>query len=254
MHPMPFFILFAIMASCVSAQPPKADDPNNIIVLLDLSDRLLVKDQIQRDKEILKASYSIFEKKVRKSFYINSKNLFMVRIAFQKRSPLYYEDINKYFYINMGSILPALRHKEEADRRQKFMSALDSLYVRAVFSTKRNDYCGADIARYFRDDLPNDITQGAGKRTYLVIVTDGYMFIEGKQHEMADKWIPVNKKFDNCNAIVMEIGLKDMADEYDRLKEIWTQWLNEMGITNVFFTKKDMINKDIESLNKFIPF
>lgn len=225
--------------------------PDNIIILLDLSDRLLAENQVSRDKQIMQTIYSYFEKKVHKSLYIDSKDRFMVQIAYQKKTPFDVEKIENDFYINIGEIPVPVRKKEEPDRKTRFLSSLESLYSKAVFSTNKNDYLGADIERYFRDDLANDL-KDEGFNNYVVVLTDGYMFIQGKQVEMVKHLIDVQKKFDNLKVVIMEVAPKDIDGEFDRLKNLWVNWLNAMGIKNILFLKKDMLNKNLESLTTFL--
>jgi hypothetical protein len=83
----------------VKTSKPRAK--SNYIILLDLSDRLIVQDnQPERDKQIIKDLYSLFEQRVKKDLYIKSRDeikvvarqadhkgfVFTVRAAGKKRS------------------------------------------------------------------------------------------------------------------------------------------------------------------------
>src|SRR6478736_6375844 len=87
------FILFLIalliallLFSCKLPKPElkknKARVKNNYIILLDLSDRLIVQDnQPERDKQIVKNLYTLFEEKVKRELYIKSRDEIKVVIA-----------------------------------------------------------------------------------------------------------------------------------------------------------------------------
>jgi hypothetical protein len=247
------FISFAI-SSIAAPQVPKRDSVYNIIVLLDLSDRILAKDQIYRDKQILHAIYTTFEKKIQKSFYFKSKDAFTVQIAYQKGFPLPVEDIENGFYFNMNEKSLVEKSRDTLVRRRQFETNLDSLYSKAVFSNKKSDYRGADIQRYFNDDLSNDIKQGDSVKNFLIILTDGYMYIEGKIAESAESFIPVNKRFPGLHVILMEADPKPKDGENDRLHVVWQEWLRHMEITDFIFVKKDQLQKNIQSLKNFFGF
>src|SRR6185295_4805906 len=70
-------LLFA--GGCTLPAPEKktadARVKQNLIVLLDLSDRLILQaDQPERDKEIIRELYTLFEEKVKKEMYIKSRD------------------------------------------------------------------------------------------------------------------------------------------------------------------------------------
>ena len=58
--------------------------PQNYIVVLDLSDRLLNPNQAARDKAIIMSVFEKFEKAVKAKMFINSKDRFRISIAPQQ--------------------------------------------------------------------------------------------------------------------------------------------------------------------------
>jgi hypothetical protein len=68
-----FIALISFLISCKDRRQHKAQEsPNptwNIIIVLDLSDRILVKHQADIDKELINFIYSQFEQKVKKRIY-----------------------------------------------------------------------------------------------------------------------------------------------------------------------------------------
>src|SRR5258705_8838352 len=133
---------------------------NNYIILLDLSDRLIVQDnQPERDKQIIKNLYSLFEEKVKKELYIKSRDEFKVVIAPQLGARMNRNVLEDRLYVNMGNLNPTERKPREEERRKNFYANLDTLYQDAVFSHKPEDYYGADIWKYFYEDLKIDYSR-----------------------------------------------------------------------------------------------
>src|ERR1043166_6876682 len=100
-------IVTLTMAACKLPSPEKKNVQRikyNFIVLLDLSDRLIVQqNQPERDKEIIKSLYGLFEKKVRKDLYIKSRDELKVVIAPQIGSSVKRDVFEDRLYINMQS-------------------------------------------------------------------------------------------------------------------------------------------------------
>ena len=70
-------VMLFLAVGCKLPSPDKKKSEvrvnHNYIILLDLSDRLIVQqNQPERDKEIIRDLYSLFEEKVRKELYIKS--------------------------------------------------------------------------------------------------------------------------------------------------------------------------------------
>src|SRR5260221_2615095 len=97
-------MVFAL-GSCKLPSPEKKNVPrikHNFIVLLDLSDRLIVQqNQPERDKQIIKSLYGLFEEKVRKDLYIRSRDEIKVVIAPQIGSGVNSDVIEARFSIHM---------------------------------------------------------------------------------------------------------------------------------------------------------
>ena len=61
------------------------------------------------------------------------------------------------------------------------MANLDSLYNEAEYSKTPEDYHGADIWKYFYEDLKVDYSKDTLTQNYLFILTDGYPIVGKKQ-------------------------------------------------------------------------
>jgi hypothetical protein len=245
-------IVFSLMlGACQSPQPVKKTPTikNNFIILVDLSDRLIVEnDQPLRDKEIIKSIYTLFEQKVKKDLYIKSRDEIKVVIAPQKGSGIQNEIYEDKLYVNMEIIKNVFRRPKEQERRTSFFKTLDDLYQKAIFSSIPKNYYGADIWKYFYEDLKGDISKDPQAKNYLFILTDGYPIV-GKDLQ---KLQPVRSSFPDLNVILLEGSPRDKDMEWDRLMDMWAKWFDSMNIKKYTFVKRKAITKIEEQIKSIV--
>ena len=251
---IPILLACSVMLifSCNVPRPKDANQlriKNNFIVLLDLSDRIIIQpDQPERDKEIIQHIYKIFEQNVKKDLYIKSREEIKVVIAPQKGTNLPAEDIEDRLYINMDNINIVMRKSKEAERRMNFMADLDTLYQKALFSVDPADYYGADIWKYFYEDLKYDYVSDSLTRNYLFILTDGYPIV-GKN---PNKLQPIHSRFPNLNVVIVEAAPREKDLEWDRIMERWGEWFNEISIPEYTIIKRKAITKEKEMIEEIV--
>jgi hypothetical protein len=248
---IPIAIILLSFMACQAPPPVKKSltVKHNYIILLDLSDRLIVQpEQAERDKEIVKAIYQMFEEQVKKDLYIKSRDEIKVVIAPQKGSGLRTDIFEDELYVNMASIKKVLRRPKEAERREKFNNALDDLYTKAVFSNVPEDYYGADIWKYFYEDLNADLSRDTLTKNYLIILTDGYPIV-GKD---LSKLQPVKDKYPDLDIILMEVSPREKDMEWDHIMEMWKTWFDSMNIENYTFIKRKAISKELEQVKEIV--
>lgn len=234
---------------------PKYKKHNNYIILLDLSDRIIKKeDQPERDSTLIRMIYENFEQKIKKDFlYIKSKEQIKVVIAPQKESPINISKYEKELYLNIDGLhLLKDAKAKESFRKEAFMKNISNLYKEALFSKNPDSYKGADIWKYFDEDLEKDIVKDTNYVNHIFILTDGYMFINQKQKEMATVLLPVNKKFNNLDVILLEATPKDIDYEWEKMQKRWRVWFNNMNITRCAFEKYSNITQVRDNINAFI--
>ncbi len=240
------------MHACNMPKPPETKtikEKHNYIILLDLSDRIIVQpDQPARDKEIIKHIYSLFEDKVRKDLYIKSRDEIKVVIAPQPGSGLPYDVYEERLYVNMESINNFQRRKGEELRRNAFYANLDSLYTKAEFSKIPAEYYGADIWKYFYEDLNGDYSADTMTTNFLIILTDGYPIV-GKDKA---KLQPVKHRFPGLKVILVEAAPREKDMEWDHILEMWSQWFKETGINDYILIKRKAISKEKEQITDII--
>lgn len=253
---LPKYLLCSLLlihwSACVEPPPPKVEIRHNYIILLDLSDRIIKeKDQVDRDKELIKNLYGVFEQKVRQQLYIRSKDCIRVVIAPQAGSPVHNEDLENRLYVNMGTIPLKDRKPKEAERRDQFAAAVDDLYNQADFSQRPGDFKGADIVRYFDQDIKNDLISDPDTRNYVFLITDGYMYVSGKQASLSG-WRTLPRRYANLSVMLLELDPLDRDGEWDQMQSAWKKWLQGMQIHNIAFEKRSALKKIAENIGKFI--
>ena len=247
-------LVLLMLAGCKMPTPPEkknkeASVKHNYIILLDLSDRLIVQDnQPERDKEIIRTLYNMFEDKVKKELYIKSQDEIKVVMAPQRGSGLKRDVFEDRLYINMENVDNVFKRAKEEERKEEFYANLDTLYTKAVFSESRDDYYGADIWKYFYEDLKNDYVKDENAENYLFILTDGYPIVGQK----SNKLLEVKNKFPGLNIVLLEAAPRDKDMEWDRIMVVWEQWFNKIGIENYTLIKRGSITKELEQIKDIV--
>jgi hypothetical protein len=245
-------VVLMLLASCMPPQEEKEISipvKHNYIILLDLSDRLIVQDnQPERDKELIRHLYTLFEERVRKHLYLRSREEIRVVIAHQRGAGLQNEVYEDSLYIDMDNVPAVLRRKKEAERREIFFNNLDRLYDQAVFSDKPKEYYGADIWKYFYEDLKVDYVNDTLAQNYLFLFTDGYPIV-GKD---LSKLQPVKEDYPDLRIILIEAAPRDKDMEWDRVMELWEDWFDSMNIGDYEFVKRMALSKEKDLLREIL--
>ncbi len=262
--------------------PPK----DNYIVLLDLSDRILFNNQQQvpKDLSVINSIFAVFKSKLGikdpTHLYYTVNDKLKVLIAPQKTTPKSLYDMVGSLRIELASEQPDKKAGLIDSAEKNFNSTLPLIYKQAVIGNNSNAYSGADIWKYFNEDLDDDLEKDA--QNTLFIITDGYMDLEKTEERPAQNnrfascsqimnalkkypdWenkftegdygiLPIKKKFSNLRVVLLQVNPKDeWSGEYSLLTKIWGKWFNEMGITTYRFIKDDNINEVRESVEKFM--
>ncbi len=268
-------LLLILISSCGNkSELEKKPVSRNVIILLDLSDRILLENQIARDKSTINAIFQTYLNSIKDTIVAYDKEFnrisdkFSVRIAYQKNIPYdkqHFENILQFDFARKDANNAKFILQEFP---KQLSTELDNLYNAAKFSDNSKDYHGADIWKFFSEDLDNLISDDDNSINYLFIITDGYLYFENYKEnikqtnrrpdmqflselrnknweEKFDKedWglIPLNKQFPNLKVCVLEIAPNDFWNEFDLLKKVWSKWLTEMGIdrNNIYFSKSE---------------
>jgi len=276
-------IIIALLISSCSIEKSSTvieKQPENYVILLDLSDRLLNNGQAEQDIELICHLFDKFESTVRDNLIINSKDKFRVVIAPQEKMNINKSQMESLFYLDMSKINIAEKRKNLEKFKENIKNSLNKLYAEALCNkTKTSDFQGAHIWRYFNDYLPGDIEKDDKNR--LFILSDGYLdfepgsitkimgekssssaflnMVRGKANwrEIIEKKdygiIAVDKPFDSLSVCLMEIYPKYAnLDETDMIQLVWKRWLSEMNIKEMNFIPHASIPKMKGQIDNFL--
>ena len=247
-------LLLILLFSIIACEGPPAkkrtiQPKHNYIVLLDLSDRLIVQaNQPERDKELISYIYSEFEERVKKSLYIKSRDEIKVVVAPQRGANLRQDVFEDRLYIDMEDVKMINRKKNEEERREHFFANIDSLYKEAMFSKTPEDYHGADIWKYFYEDLKVDYSTDTLTENYLFIITDGYPIVGKQQVKLQD----VKDQFPDLHIVLLEASPREKDMEWDRVMTIWEDWFDQIEIEQYTMIKRGAISKEMEQIERII--
>ena len=262
--------------------PPK----DNYIVLLDLSDRILKDNQHQvaKDLTIIKTIYALFKSNLNRKdpshLYYALNDKLKVLIAPQKTTPgKLYEEAG-LLRVELSSEQPEKKAKLVDETEKTFNMVLPDVYRQALVSKNSSGYTGADIWKYFNEDLADDLDKDS--QNTLFIVTDGYLDFEKTEERPVlnnrftscariinslknyPDWnlrfekenyglMPVSKKFPKLKVVLLQINPgQEWPGEYTLLTRIWGKWFTEMSIDSFRFIKNDNSNEVKESIEKFM--
>jgi hypothetical protein len=223
-------LLLLLISSCnVPPTVQKAVRPTvNVMILLDLSDRLIEQDgQSSRDKELVNHICSEMANIIRDNNGVDrSKETIKIQIAYQDSIPYSTRQFSDSLYFKMSKEvrggIPAVRKI----LLERFSRNLDQLYKAAVFSKIPTDYSGANISRYFIQDLNNDIKRDSMTTNLLFILTDGYVVVGQDNNLMLD----VHNTFPELKVMVLEIAPRNENYESERIQQSWDNWFAKMAV------------------------
>jgi hypothetical protein len=267
--------LFIISASSCKPEPAPVRQNTNYSVLLDLSDRLVNKDQSQKDIAAIQLIFAKFKADAAKDLYIGSRNIFQVRIIPQRYPVI---DVSKFeglLTLNLNTITVNQKAKAIVDFEKQLISNCNALYKTATVGNNPSDYFGVDIWAYLNDNS-RSLTKVADVNN-LYIITDGYFDFESSSHVLNKGNRYTNTQFmnslkgldwqqnariknmglvpiklsNNCSYTVVGIRSKSPNDpmEISKLKYFWSLWIKESANRSCSFVDNTSISAMSSQLN-----
>lgn len=271
-------ILSLVLTSCVQTENKIERKPLNYTILLDLSDRVLTLEQLDKDFSLIETAFKSFEKHAKRNLILTSKDRFSIKIIPQKNSNLSagtYEDV---LHIYLDELDIKDKNKTLVSISKALNTTLNTLKKEAVYSSKSTDYFGVDIWAYLHDN-GIELSKASYDNTVLVL-TDGYFDFESQAHVIHNKnqytstrflkelngtnWeqlaetknyglLPI-KLEKNTKWIVAGIAGKKADDilQTEKIMYIWKKWLKQSGVMASQFilngSKTDMSSTLLEHL------
>ncbi len=252
----------------------QANKPENTVILLDLSDRLLIPNQGSRDTALILEAWRTFEKKAKARLIVTCRNRFSIVLAPQENTPPELLNIQQTLSFDLGSIPPTQKLKALQNFSTTFQAKIARLYRLAIRGKLSSDYPGADIWRYFNEQLHLDASTEYQNK--LIVLTDGYFDFEHSQDKIHTGsyhtttnflkilpqvgWseyairtktglLPINRKFPDLQVFVACLHSKTKRqDETAMLAFFWCEWLKAMNVTRTeTFSNSIQIDKIVLS-------
>lgn len=255
----PYIVLVYLLITCMifsecqceskegKVEPKKFD---NIIVLLDLSDRILNPGQLERDKRVIMAVFNAFVAQIKKDLYFASKAKFRIVIARQEQNPnsLEMNDLLDSFYVNMETT--PINEKKKI-KTKNISANLNRLFKLAQYSKYHNDYKGADIVGYLRDDLSSDLQDSTSHINKIVILTDGYLYVDNA-HGSKETW-PVVTNLERSDIAFLELSPRNFkSGELHEMKSRLKIWVSKMKCGEVLLQHSTSMPTITNKINKFL--
>jgi outer membrane biosynthesis protein TonB len=248
------YLIIPVYIFLTGCPPPqqveKKEKPSyNILILLDLSDRLITNEkQAERDKQILNyISNKIPDIIIKNNSVKRSKESIKIIIADQDNIPYPTAQYSDSLFFKMSKDIrggiPAVRKI----LKERFPRNLENLYESATFSDNPADYNGANISRYFTQDLSTDIKRDSLSNNLLFILTDGYLNVGENPNFMID----VHNKFPELKVMVLEMTPKSQDYESERLQQSWDQWFANMAVKGYALRNVGPTQAIKEDIDKF---
>ena len=282
-------ILAVLIPGCTGCQGcNKVDDngpPKNIIVLLDLSDRVskekykdLANEQMNEDINNCQTIIDVYKSIVKDEVFRYSQSTLQFFIPDQQGFKIKSTDNKILQTFGEGPIGSADKFQ---NLEKTIIATINELY-REVLTMPQDNFTGADIWMWFKDEAKRHLDPES--ENYIICLSDGYLEfnedIQGTRKEpgsrkkgtymliddtlrQSDNWEeeirnkhkllkPSGVDFSKYKIPVqfMLIGIKDRTSERplhekDILKLYWELWLESMGIAIPKFYPSDVTKKEI---------
>jgi hypothetical protein len=187
--------LLAISCANGKVENNEQRKPINYTVILDLSDRILLPEQFEKDFYLIERYFAAFEEKARLNIVLTAKDRFSIKIIPQKNSPLNigkYEDL-LHLYLDETKIQD--KNNSLVELKKNISHILQNLKKEAQFGRVSKDYFGVDIWAYLHDN-GLDLSKKEYDNNVLVL-TDGYFDFESQAHVIRNKNLYTSTKFLN---------------------------------------------------------
>nr|WP_315215274.1 hypothetical protein [uncultured Flavobacterium sp.] len=267
-----------LFVSCGKEETTIEKKSSNYTVVLDLSDRILLPEQLDKDFYLIEKYFKAFEKNARRNLVLSSKDRFSVRIIPQKKSPLnvdHYEDLLQ-LYLDDTEV--QTKNKSLMALSKSLHKVLENLKKDALYGKASNNYFGVDMWAFLHDN-GKGLSKPGFENTVLVL-TDGYFDFESQAHVIQNKnqytstrflneltssdWKQISESKEygllpiqlekNTKWIVAGISGKKDNDilQTEKITYFWKKWLKQSGIVASQFilngSKTEMCSSLLEKI------
>lgn len=235
------------------------DQPLNISVYLDLSDRLireLTPSQMERDTAIINHLVDVFIQDCIAHKIIDSKSHFQI-FFYPTPNNSEIAQLAKGLNVDMAKIAIKQKKFELTEMKSRFQDNLSQIYNDAIAQKK---WVGCDIWGFFSNKVVDTLCVRDGYRNILVILTDGYLFheankvVDGKAYSYV---LPQTLEVEGSSLITKRNGLTNLEvlmlevnpytpQQHNALITILENWFREMGVEKLVVSETDLpVNTEV---------
>jgi hypothetical protein len=128
---------------------------------------------------------------------------------------------------------------------------LDDLYTEAHISDNPNDYNGANIQSYLRNEFNDKVYRDSLSRDFLFIITDGYQYVKGQSGGLND-W-DIAGDLTDIETMVLEMDPnKSRPQENNLMTSKWDGWLSKMNAESINLQPKGSLRMIKETIDDFV--
>lgn len=241
-----------------------AKKPLNISVFLDLSDRLKNETsgmkQSEKDTAIVNNIVDLFVERVLGNKIIGSSDCFKVFFYPQPKDGKINELATKMEYDFAKMEMKLKKHELEA-MKGVINANLNEIYTATI---ENNKWPGCDIWGFFKDKV-KPLCIKKDSRNVLIILTDGYIYhdtskiVEGNKTSYIlpsvltssnPELICKTKGLEDLEVLILEID--DDPKKNDKIKELISNWLKEMGVSRYEIHSTDLPNNTKKMIEDFL--
>lgn len=225
-------------------------DPISIAIVLDLSDRIKVKGQIEKDKAIIQSILNEFQARQKRQGYLLSKDKLSLHIADQAHSTQ-----------SVGPSGIIMMQKKSFPEYEKLHSAFKKEVNRVYQMAINEKKSGADIYTSFCTNLPQYFRK-SNSLNKIIIITDGYLLFDKEYLRNRPKCTYMRKLEElrarknkwknyfeseklhlcpcddgqlskNISVLMLEVAGKNKVEspfEYNIINHYWSTWFSQMKI------------------------
>jgi hypothetical protein len=181
--------------------------PTNIILAVDLSDRMLHPDQAEIDQAGILKTWSSFVKSVSShSNLFTARGCFQIVLIPQEGQPQKLTDISKKLSFNFESYDISTRARAFSEFNKALPARVKELYMLAARGNKHSDYPGVDIWGFFNQYLTAYLKPTHSNK--LILLTDGYLDFEDKSRNYSQGNLSTTTHFLNDKSVFNQVNWK----------------------------------------------
>ncbi len=235
-----------------------------ISILLDLSDRITVPGIKDNDIENVKTITEFFKKNMADLGAYKAKG--KIRIFFSPTpSNSNVNSLVNNLNIDCSGMDNKGRKSVYDGITELYFQNLEGIYQEVLASS---DWHGADIWRFFKDDVSDFcIERDTNYRNILIILTDGYLYHQQSVYQNENRYtyllannispyrnmnwkdrierdnfgiLTERNDLSNLEVLVLEVKSKNNKIDEDILKHLWKKWFQEMSISHYEVYQSDL--------------